>query len=407
MRMLKESILVAFLIALAMGSPASRSDALRAVSQGTNDFSASLFQAVAQENPGNLIMSPLSAAVVLAMAAYGARGETEKQLKAVLHSPNPDKLAMHGYEELITSLNSVKENTLNLANKAFLNNKFSLKPTYQSLTENYFKSKTQLVDFAQSAQAANEINSWVSDKTNNHIKDLIGSGDVDADTALVLVNAVYFKGLWKDKFDPAATQSLPFHVNGNTVKNVPTMHRQDHYKYGELPELNAKFIEIPYKGDSLSMVIILPNEVNGLAEVEKKVHSINLSDVLSQGIVQEVQLYLPKFKIESKLDLNSPLKKLGLTDMFSSHANFSGIADAELVVSKVVQKAFIEVNEEGSEAAAATAILFSLTSSSYQPIPRMEIDKPFVYTIIHKSQNSEGKAIPTVLFSGRVTDPSI
>ncbi|XP_078044374.1 serine protease inhibitor 3/4 isoform X4 [Augochlora pura] len=407
MRMLKESILVAFLIPLAMATTESNTEALSAVSQGTNDFSSSLFQAVVQENPGNLIMSPLSAAVVLAMAAYGAGGQTEKQLKTALHSPTPDNFAVTGYQELITALNSVTENTLSLANKAFVNNKFSLKPTYQALTENYFKSKTELVDFAQSSQAANTINSWVSEKTNNRIKDIITSGDVNQDTALVLVNAVYFKGIWQNKFSPEATQPLPFHVNGNEIKNVPTMYRYGSYKYGELPEINARFIEIPYKGDSMSMLIILPNEVNGLAEVEKKMQNINLNYILNQGSVQDVKLYLPKFKIESKIELNSPLKKIGLTDMFTSRANFSGIADADLVVSKVVQKAFIEVNEEGSEAAAATALMFAYaTSLNYRPEQIMEIDRPFAYGILHKSQDTEDRGRFAILFSGHIIDPS-
>lgn len=386
MRKLKQGILVACLISLGMAASENNTEALRAVAQGTNEVSATLFQAVVENNPGNLIMSPLSAAVVLAMAAYGAGGETERQLKTVLHIPSPDKFGLSGYQELISALNSVKENKLHLANKAFVNNRFSLKTTYKALTESYFQSISQSVNFEQSVQAADTINNWVKEKTNDRIKDIVLAGDLNEDTALVLVNAVYFKGMWKNKFDPLLTRNLPFHVNENVVKEVPTMFKQDQYNYGELPDINAKFIEIPYKGNSISMVIILPDEVNGLAEVEKKIKSINLNDILSHGYEQEVKLFLPKFKIESKINLNTPLKKIGLTDMFSDYANFSGIVDEQVAVSKVVQKAFIEVNEEGSEAAAATGVYVRPLSSFWSPPEPIEfrINRPFLSIVKYR-----------------------
>ncbi|XP_076277037.1 antitrypsin isoform X2 [Lasioglossum baleicum] len=408
MRKLKQSILVACLISLGMAASetSGSTEALRAVAQGTNEVSASLFQAVVQENPGNLIISPLSAAVVLAMAAYGAGGETERQLKSALHIPPSDKFGLSGYQELITALNSVKENKLLLANKAFVNDNFTLKPTYKALTENYFKSISESVNFGQSVQAADTINTWVKEKTNDRIQNIVTPGDLNEDTALVLVNAVYFKGMWKNKFDPQLTRKLPFHVDANVVKEVPTMFKRNQYNYGELPDMNAKFIEIPYQGDSISMVIILPNEVNGLAEVEKKIKSINLNDILRQGHEQEVELFLPKFKIENKLELNSPLQKIGLTDMFTDHANFSGIADAPIAVSKVVQKAFIEVNEEGSEAAAATGLILVKLSLVY-PV-NFQVNRPFYYNIIYKANDGRERASSFVsLFSGRVTEPKV
>ncbi|XP_076653195.1 antichymotrypsin-2-like [Halictus rubicundus] len=390
-----------------MAAPNTNPEALNAVAQGTNQFSGTLFQAVVQESPSNLIMSPLSAAVVLAMAAYGAGGETERQLKQGLHIPSPDQFGLTGYKKLITDLSSVTDNKLLLANKAFVNIKFTLKPSYKALTENYFQSVTESVNFQQSEQAANTINIWVKEKTNNHIESIVTSAELNGGTALVLVNAVYFNGTWKLKFDPELTKKLPFHVNENVMKEVPTMFKQADYNYGELPSLNAKFIEIPYQGNSISMLIILPNEINGLAEVEKKIQSTNLADILSQGRKPKVKLFLPKFKIESQIDLISPLQKIGLTDMFTGHANFSGITDDPLVVSNVIQKAFIEVNEEGSVAAAATATRMMCCGVLHPPpIPVVRIDRPFFYAILHKSQNAEGKGISTTLFSGRISDPS-
>ncbi|XP_034181373.2 antitrypsin isoform X7 [Osmia lignaria lignaria] len=382
----KKSFLSVCLVLLTMAKAENNTQAFRAVSEGINQFSSSLFQCVLEENHGNIIMSPLSAAVVLAMAAFGARGETEKQLKKALHIPSPDTLGTSGYQSLIDDLNNVKVAKLLLANKVFAAEKFSVKPAYIELTEKYFHSVTQLVNFAKSEEAANTINTWVQQNTNDRIKEIVNPGDLNSMTAMVLVNAVYFKGQWQDKFDPQNTEERPFHVNENTVKNVSTMFRSGSYLYGELSNLNAKFVLLPYKDNELSMIIILPNEINGLAEVEKKLQNTNIMDILYQGHQREVELYLPKFKIESKIELNAPLNKLGLTDMFSSKANFSGIADDDLVVSKVVQKAFIEVNEEGSEAAAATGMMLDSIAPGLAPIPpEFKIDKPFYFAILQNN----------------------
>ncbi|XP_031846473.1 leukocyte elastase inhibitor isoform X3 [Nomia melanderi] len=396
---LKGSILIACLIPLAMGTTEVNTEALSAVSQGMNEFSSSLFKAIVDENPGNLICSPLSAAVVLAMAAYGARGNTETQFKSVLHLPTSDELGTSGYQALISNLNNIKNNTLLLANKAFVNQKFHLKPTYKALTEDSFRSTTELVNFGQSAEAANKINSWVKENTKDRIDGIVSSSDLTDDTALVLVNAIYFKGKWKNKFDPMLTKEMPFHVNGKTVKQVPTMYKQNNYKYGVLSQMNAKFIEIPYQGDGMSMVIVLPDEINGLAEVERKMKDVNLNDILRQGYDRDVQLFFPKFKIESKIDLNSPLQQLGLTDAFTSSANFSGIADSPIAISKVIQKAFIEVNEEGSEAAAATGHHVHWHAPAPPTIPEtFRVDRPFYLAIKHTDA--------PLIFTGAILDPN-
>ncbi|XP_034181376.2 serine protease inhibitor 3/4 isoform X10 [Osmia lignaria lignaria] len=407
MSILKKSFLSVCLVLLTMAKAENNTQAFRAVSEGINQFSSSLFQCVLEENHGNIIMSPLSAAVVLAMAAFGARGETEKQLKKALHIPSPDTLGTSGYQSLIDDLNNVKVAKLLLANKVFAAEKFSVKPAYIELTEKYFHSVTQLVNFAKSEEAANTINTWVQQNTNDRIKEIVNPGDLNSMTAMVLVNAVYFKGQWQDKFDPQNTEERPFHVNENTVKNVSTMFRSGSYLYGELSNLNAKFVLLPYKDNELSMIIILPNEINGLAEVEKKLQNTNIMDILYQGHQREVELYLPKFKIESKIELNAPLNKLGLTDMFSSKANFSGIADDDLVVSKVVQKAFIEVNEEGSEAAAATGVHIEARCMTYGR-ETMMIDRPFFYNIVKLIDNRETEDREVIsIFSGHIHDPSV
>ncbi|XP_043264905.1 uncharacterized protein LOC122404748 [Colletes gigas] len=418
MYILKGSLLVVCLVSIAMAMPAAtdqplqtvsqganESEPLQTVSQGANEFSWSLFKTVAEENPGNLIMSPLSAIFALAMTAYGARGETENQLKRVLHLPSSNSLGTSGYQALTDTLNNVTDNELKLANKIFPAQKFAVKPDYQELLTNYFRSAVQKVDFSNSREAAGIINTWVQENTNDRIKDLLTSDDVDESTALVLVNAVYFKGQWKDKFDPQDTRELRFHVDETTTKKVPTMYRTGDYRYGYVPGMNATFIEIPYKGDELSMIIFLPEDVNGLNEVQQQLQDINIANLFDDAYEGRVELYLPKFKIESKLILNDVLQKMGLTDMFSDRANFSGIADDDLSISKVVQKAFIEVNEEGSEAAAATAII-AATTSLFTLRPEFRIDRPFVYGIAKTLSNDKSNASDKVfIFKGIVNEP--
>ncbi|CAL7941296.1 unnamed protein product [Xylocopa violacea] len=404
MHIFLETLLVAIFALKTMATAESNIQALQTVSEGTNQFSSSFFQNVAEENSGNLIMSPLSAAVVLAMAAYGACGETQNQFKKVLHLPSTNNLGTSGYQALIDNLNSVQENKLVLANKIFTSKDINVKPTYTNLTETYFRSVTQAVNFANSQETANIINAWVQQNTNNLIKDIFTPDDLSELTALVLVNAVYFKGQWKNKFNPEFTKDMPFHIDSNTVKNVPTMYRQGTYQYGVLPDLDAKFIVIPYKGNELSMVIILPNKIDGLAQVEKKLQNVNLANILNQGYEREVNLYLPKFKVESKINLNSVLEKMGLTDAFGAFANFSGIADKNLYISKVLQKAFIEVNEEGSEAAAATGVDIEIRCLTSQ----MEIivDHPFLYSIVRVvNPNTEDSSVIPI-FVGYIHQPT-
>ncbi|EGI61105.1 Serpin B10 [Acromyrmex echinatior] len=364
--------------------------AVQAVSQSAHLFSANFVKTVSQEQSDNLICSPLSAHIALSMAADGAAGNTEAQFKDVLKLPASKPQTLEGYQNLIDKLNNVENVTLKLANKMFIGKDFPIKPEYKQDLETYYKSGIQSVDFSKSQEAADTINIWCKEQTNDRIKSIINEGDVDASTALVLANAVYFKGLWAHQFDPKLTTDRPFHIDANTVKDVPTMYRKGNYKYTELPEYDAKCIELPYANKEISMVIILPNKIDGLAALTDKLEEVSAecSSRLTQIYEREVRLYLPRFRSETKLDLKDTLSnKMGLSEAFTDKANFSGISDIPLKIDKVVQKAFIEVNEEGSEAAAVTGASVRPLSGTWKPVEPLllRVDHPFLAIIKHNS----------------------
>nr|UEP64296.1 teratocyte serpin I [Cotesia flavipes] len=377
---------------------------LRAVSGGMNQFSADFYKTSSESTKDNLICSPLSAGIVLSMAAYGARGNTEKQMRTSLRMPENDAVGKSGFQSLIDTLNSVKKVQLKLAQKIFTTTGFEMKPDFKAITENNFRSTAQSLDFAKAVESSQTINKWCKEQTNSSIKEIIQPDDLNG-AAMVLLNAVYFKGNWLSKFKGEQTLRQPFHVDENTTKDVDMMHQKNAFNYGELPELDAIFVELPYEkedeNDAISMFIILPNNVNGLSKSENSLHTLNFKNMHENKRMTEMRLYMPKFKIESTLQLQPILEKVGMTDMFSDSADFTGITDSPpLKVSKVIQKAFIEVNEEGSEASAVTAGVISFRSSKIpHPIPiTVMIDRPFIYTIVHSAANA-------VLFQGHISEP--
>ncbi|XP_012262996.2 alaserpin-like isoform X3 [Athalia rosae] len=372
---------------------------LQTIAQTTYGFGCDFLKTVAKTNNGNLITSPLSAQVILAMTYFGAGGNTATQMRSSLHMPVDDQRSQNGFKELITTLNNVNSVTLHLANKMFVRDGFTVAPAFKAITANHFLSECQSLNFADSAASAGTINAWCEEKTNNRIKDVIKPDSLTSDTAMVLVNAVYFKGEWDRKFNVENTQDRPFHVDEHTTKNVPTMYIKHNFRYGNIPDLDAKFLEIPYKGKEMSMVIILPNTINGLSQVTERLGSVDMPQLLKRSWASPVEVYLPKFKFETSLDLKETLEQMGMVDMFSNAANFSGISDIPLKVSKVIQKAFIEVNEEGSEAAAVTGLQFFEMSARPPPL-KISIDEPFHFTIYRRSDN-------ILLFSGTVLDPTL
>ncbi|XP_049309153.1 alaserpin isoform X5 [Bactrocera dorsalis] len=364
-------------------------------------FAVKLFNQMHNKDPNkNIIYSPFSIQTCVGMARIGAVGETAAELDRGLGLPSNDVTAIADtfHSILVTYKDSP---ILKVANKIYVMQGYSVKKEFNEIATTKFFSSADSINFADSTNAANTINKWVESKTNNLIKDLIAPDAVDSDTRVVLVNAIHFKGEWKYQFPKSATRDDDFYLNEVDSVRVPMMNLKETFGYGVISELDATVLEMPYKDSDLSMVVILPNSRTGLASLQEKLKNFNLSDITRYLMHTKVIVKMPKFKAEYDIQLNDALINLGMARMFSKNAEFSNMLDSDerLQVSKVVHKAFIEVNEEGTEAAAATAVVVTFGSFISQPPPPIfNVDRPFVYLI-----RSGVHGVP--LFAGDFTKP--
>ncbi|XP_049775716.1 serpin B4-like isoform X2 [Schistocerca cancellata] len=374
--------------------------ALQNISQANNVFTFDMYKVLAAE-PGNLFFSPISIQVILALTFLGAKGNTAKEIARGLRLPEDSAVVEDGVGAVMNRLQDSNDVLLDIANRIFLKEGYGIKEGFNQSAIR-FKAGVEEVDFLQEPQARKIINDWVESKTNNKIKDIIPPDVLNNDTRMVLVNAIYFKGEWLKKFEKRDTYPLPFRSAVGSAKNVDMMFQVEEFKYTEISDLNCQVLLLPYKGERLSMMIFLPREVDGLASLEEKLASFSLQDTVNNMYETSVHLYLPKFKMEYSKQLNDALTRLGMIDMFDDYAaNFTGITDEErLKVDKVLHKAFVEVNEKGTEAAASTvlvAVSASLQIGGPQPII-FKADHPFVFLILDQQTK-------IVLFAGRYVDP--
>jgi len=384
---------------LVMSDKIEHVEEVKSVAKSNDQFSKSFYDLLRKEE-GNLIMSPFSVSGVMAMVSAGARGNTLDQIMSGLSFPAPGTLQL-GYKDTIPALRSTENFTLEAANTVFAMKDFSVLPEYQELLHNSFHASIQNVDFGDSELAARMINNWVGKMTMDKIKHLIKADMLNALTRLVLVNAIYFKGDWDAKFDQKLTKDQDFSVSPSDTVTVKMMMQERKFQWAYLDSLSSSMVELPYKGNRIVMQILLPAERHALAEVEEKLKKNNVQELFEKESYQtKVNIQLPKFKLEKTIPLTAHLNSLGLKDMFSDGlADFSGIdGTKQLFVSEVVQKAFIEVNEEGSEAAAATGAVMMMRSMPAPP-EQFIADHPFIFFIRDKTTGM-------LLFQGRVANPS-
>ncbi|XP_039297874.1 leukocyte elastase inhibitor isoform X3 [Nilaparvata lugens] len=380
---------------------------LREVAAATNHFALDLHKVLSKENAGNMFFSPLSLQVALAMAAVGAadHSKTFNEMKALLRFPDDKSKMLSSYSLLSDALTN--SDVMKMANRIYIDKKFKVKPEYLETTQKYFKSDAKEVDFEKNADnAGQEINGWVEQQTNNKIKGLIPEGALKPGTVMVLINAIHFKADWKYAFEARLTKKEKFYLDETRTVDVDMMNIKKEYNFFHDTQLKAKFLEMPYKGDEFSMILVLPDSKTGLPDLEKAITNQNFDltkkiENIQNSSPVSVMVSIPKFEMESTHNLEETLKELGVEEMFSDKANFSNInSENNIKVSKVIQKAFVSVDEKGTEAAAATAIIFGAYSSSYEPVPpptfEFHADHPFLCLITRKMA-----ATNFLIFSGK------
>jgi serpin B len=368
--------------------------------QSINAFACDLYGEIGK-TPGNAFFSPGSIAMALSMTAAGARGETQAEMLKTLHV-GQETAALHDAEQkLLEAWNPPKGGfQLRMANRLWGQKGFRFLPGFLTLTREKYGAEFGQVDFRGHAEdARREINAWIERQTAEKIKDLLPQGSVSRLTTLVLANAVYFKGAWQSPFEKHATREEDFTVSASEKIKTPFMHQTAYFGYAENDAL--QLLQLPYKGGRLAMVVLLPRKDDGLTHLEKILQPETLHQVLSGMKYRNVRVALPKFKIETPtIELNHPLEKLGIRQAFTGEADFSGMSvEDKLFISGVYHKAFVDVNEEGTEAAAATGVVMARSAAPPPtPPPIFRADHPFVFFI---------RDVPndTILFLGRVVRP--
>jgi serpin B len=396
--------LICLLLAALLASPMKTlaTDGTADLTAGNTAFALDLY-AQLKSGDGNLFFSPYSISTCLAMTYAGARGDTEAQMARTLHF-GADQARFHsGFGELQKQLNTVQQKQevqLNIANGLWAQKEYPFLDAFLKTATQTYDAKLNQADFRTRAEAARkEINDWVSDRTKAKITDLIAPGSLDAATRLMLVNAIYFKGKWLHEFKKVRTTDQPFFVTLEQKVQTKMMNGSAKYKYAETETL--QLLELPYMGGDLSMLVLLPKQKGGLPPLENSLNQKQLNDWLARGSIREVDVFLPKFKLTQEFALAPTLEAMGMTDAFSSSADFSGMdGRRDLYISAVIHKAYVDVNEEGTEAAAATGLtLRALAMQRPEPTPVFRADHPFLFLIRDTRSGS-------ILFLGRVTNPA-
>lgn len=347
----------------------------------------------------NTIFSPFSISTAFALIYAGAHGNTAQQFADIFSFPL-DKTKLHdAFRELLSQVDTdtgTGETVLRAANGLWIQTDYDFRQDFISVATKSYRTTIEQVDFrSQSTQVLNQINTWVARQTNNKITKLLNPESIDALTRLVLANAIYFKGQWKNQFDAKATTPADFWVTEEESVEVPMMRHRGQFGYVENGLVHI--LVMPYTGKKVSFVVLLPKRRQDLAKLEQSLDVENLKKWLQDVRTVDVLIHMPRFRITTKIDLVSVLGSMGITEPFGDKADFSGInGTRDLYISSASHQALLEVDEKGSEAAAATGITIGVRS--LKPIPEVRLDRPFLFLIRENASN-------TILFMGRLIDP--
>jgi serpin B len=350
--------------------------ALPLAASGPNQFAANTYNQLARTK-GNLVFSPVSISTVLAMALEGARGKTAEEMRTVLNSPPGPAL-----------LDKLKGDDLLLAQALWMDRGFPLLPDFVEALRAQYHAPPTPAEFSTNPEAARAaINRWTSEQTKDKIRELFAPGSLDRSTRLVLSSAIYFNGKWRSKFDPKETRNAPFHSQGGAEVETPFLNQTARFPYAETA--SAQVLEMPYGNGALAFDVILPKAGAAMPGMDAD----SLSAWLGHLQTKQVQVALPKFRAESSFGLRETLSAMGMPSAFTGAADFSGMdGKHDLAISQVVHKAYIDVSEEGTEAAAATGGVVSLTA--FAPPAVFRADHPFLFLI-------RDTASGAILFAGR------
>ncbi|KAF5306577.1 hypothetical protein FQR65_LT07304 [Abscondita terminalis] len=368
--------IVIFNAALALASN------LKDFAKSNKEFTANIYKELAQKNSGNFLGSPISAEIVLSMVHAGAKKQTAEQLAKGLSFPDDVSKIKLMMKAITTELKSEPDvNVLRTVNKMYVSDNLKISQDYKTTVADVFKSAVESVDFTKTDETVAKVNEWVSKNTENHIKELLAKGDVDQNTKAILLNAIYFRASWSKKFYDLNTKKSKFYTNKIGEIDVDMMETTNTYDFHKCGYFKAKFLKMPYLGKDLSMVVILPDEKDGLAHIEANIYEALDNQKYDW---KKVHVKFPKFKMDATISFIPILEKLGIIDLFQENADLSGITSdgTPLHVSNVIQKSYIEVNENGTVATSATAALVALTSSYNPELPvEFTADHPFIYYI--------------------------
>ena len=366
------------------------------IARANNAFAFDMYSMI-KNNDENVFFSPYSIFTAMAICYDGAEGSTKEQISNVFYYPLSKPILESSSKEMIDLINSDKDAyELKSANALWVHEEYPVNEQYVSNAENYYDGIIRSLDFiGQPEKSTDTINAWVEEKTNDKIKDLLTEGSIGENTKLVITNAIYFNGTWLQEFEEGATHKRTFHLSNGQEKEADMMYAIGTYNYGE--DKNAEILELPYKGDDISMYVILPHK-NNIDEFERDLTLDYYNELKATLNSNEVKILLPKFTFETKAQLNEPLQDMGITDAFNlGTADFSGISESEdLFISSVIHQAYIVVNEKGTEAAAATAIAVDTGLPYYEY--EFTANHPFMFFI-------EDKRTDCILFMGKVESP--
>ncbi|XKL59933.1 hypothetical protein PGB90_000949 [Kerria lacca] len=352
-------------------------------------FAFSLFKILAKEDE-SCFFSPFSIYVALCLMYVGAKDETAKEIEKYLHLPPDKDKFLHS---LRLFLNQLKTSKLNIVTKIFIEKSYNLKGEYKDTIKKYFDSKSKLLDLKKNnANAEKCINSWVSTKTGKKIQNIIPAGTLNKDTRLVLISAIHFKDNWLLKFDKKYTYDDVFYLNKEKSIKIPMMRITNHFNF--IQKDSYKVLELLYENKDFKMIIILPNEIEGLCKLHEDITHLNIDEIIQDLRLEKVIITLLKFKLEKYTDFNHALQILGIKTMFTHEADFSDLYDSNqehLFVNKILHKAVIEVNEKGTEAAVSTTVS-TVVPVCLRIMYEFKADHPFRFYIFYKG---------AILFAGK------